>query len=155
VIRNLAVQPEPAEPAIRQIEMDLFAKPPFGADAHAVADNQHAHHQLGVDRGSPHLAVERLQRLAKIFEVEVAVDAPEHVIEGDVLVEAEIIEQPSRRPLTSHHRRFSCRISRIQTITPPPWRQCPIDFFNDIRQEQSSNDWPAADYRQTGLETSA
>ena len=29
VIRNLAVEAEPTEPAIRQIEMDLFAKPPL------------------------------------------------------------------------------------------------------------------------------
>ena len=56
--------------------MDLFAKPPLGADAHAVADDQHTHHQLGVDRGSTHLAVERLQRSAEIGEVQVAVDAP-------------------------------------------------------------------------------
>ena len=112
--RNLAVEPEPAEPAIRQIEMDLFAKPPFGADAHAVADDQHAHHQLGVDRGPTYAAVERLQRSAEIGEVQVAVDAHEQVIGRDVLVEAEIIKQPRRRLLNPHHRRFSCRISRIQ-----------------------------------------
>jgi hypothetical protein len=76
VIGNLAVQPEPAEQAIRQIEMDLFAKPPLGADAHAVADDQHAHHRLGVDGGSAHVAVERLQRLAEICQIQVTVDAP-------------------------------------------------------------------------------
>jgi hypothetical protein len=55
--------------------MDLFAKPPLGANAYAVADNQHTHHQFGVDRGSTHLAVERLRRSAQIGKVQVAVDA--------------------------------------------------------------------------------
>jgi hypothetical protein len=45
--------------------------------------------------------------LAEVIEVEVAVNAPEHVIERDVLVEAEIIEQPRRRSLKTHHRRLS------------------------------------------------
>ena len=35
------------------------------------------------------------------------VDAPERVIAGDVLVEAEIIEQPPRRLLNPHHRRLN------------------------------------------------
>jgi len=65
----------------------------------AVADDQHADHQLRIDRGSAHLAVKRLQRLAKISEVQVTVDAPDHMIGRDVLVEAEIIEQPRRRLL--------------------------------------------------------
>jgi len=37
VIRHLAVQTEPTEPAIREIEMDFLTEPPFGTDAHAVA----------------------------------------------------------------------------------------------------------------------
>ena len=58
-------------------------------DAHAVADDQHADHQLGIDRGPAHLAVKRLQRLAEISKVQVTVDALEQVIGGDMLVEAE------------------------------------------------------------------
>ena len=99
MIRNLAVQPEPAEPAIREVEMNLLAKPPFGPDAHAVADDQHADHQLRVDRGAASLAVERLQRLTEIGEVQMTVDAPEQVIGRHVLVEAEIVKQPRRRLL--------------------------------------------------------
>jgi hypothetical protein len=45
--------------------------------------------------------------LAEIIEGEVTVNAPEHVIERDVFVEAEIIEQPRRRSLKAHHRRLS------------------------------------------------
>ena len=52
--------------------------------------------------------MKRLQRLAEIIEVEVPVNAPEHVIDRDVFVEVEIIEQPRQR-LLNPHRRFSCR----------------------------------------------
>ncbi len=93
--------------------MNLVAKATLGPDAHAVADDQHADHQLRIDRGSAHMAVKRPQPLAQISEVQVTVDAPEQVIGGDVLVEAEIIKQPRRRLLKPHHRRFSCGISRI------------------------------------------
>jgi inactivated superfamily I helicase len=44
VIRDSAVQSEPAEPAIRQIEVSLFTQGALGSDAHAVADDQHADH---------------------------------------------------------------------------------------------------------------
>jgi hypothetical protein len=57
--------------------------------------------------------------MPEISEVQVTVDALEQVIRRDILVEAEIIEQPRRRVLNPHHRRFSCRISRIQRITSP------------------------------------
>jgi hypothetical protein len=66
--------------------------------------NQHADHQLWIDRRSAHLSVKRLQRLAEVIEGEMAVDAPEHVINRDVFLKAEIIEQPRRRSLKAHHR---------------------------------------------------
>ena len=111
MIRDFAVQSEPTT-AIGQIEVNLFAKAALGPNAHAVADDQHADHQRRIDRGSAHLAVKRLQRLAQISKVQVTVDAPEQVVGGDMLVEAEIIKQPRRRLLKPHHSRSSCRISR-------------------------------------------
>jgi hypothetical protein len=94
----------------------MLRQPSLGPDAHAVADDQHADRQFRIDSGSAHLAVKRPQRSAGIV---VTVDAPEQVIGRDMFVEAEIIEQPRRRLLNPHNRRFSCRISRIQRITPP------------------------------------
>jgi len=61
VVRDLAVQPEPAEPAIGQVEPDLLAKPPLRPDPVAVAHDQHADHQLGIDRGPPRRTVEGRQ----------------------------------------------------------------------------------------------
>ena len=51
-------QVEPAKPAIGEVEMNLLAQPPLRADAHDVADEQHAEHQLRVDRRPADGAVE-------------------------------------------------------------------------------------------------
>ena len=61
MVRHVAVEAKSAEPAIGEVQMHLLAKSTLGADAEAVADNQHPDHQLGVDRRSPHGAVERCQ----------------------------------------------------------------------------------------------
>lgn len=61
VIRDLAVQPEVAEPAIGEIEVDLLAQSAFRANAHGIADDQHSHHKLGINLGAARGAVERLQ----------------------------------------------------------------------------------------------
>src|SRR5215469_9995223 len=59
VIWHLTIEPEPAEPTVGEIEMDLIAQPTLRADAEAIADNQHTHHQLGIDRWTAELAVVR------------------------------------------------------------------------------------------------
>ena len=46
VVRHVAVEAQPAEPAIGQVEVDLLAQPPLGADAEAIAHQQHPDHQL-------------------------------------------------------------------------------------------------------------
>jgi hypothetical protein len=71
VIGNLAVQSEPTEPATRQIEMNLFAKPPLGPNAHAVTDHQHPDHQRRVNRGPSNPAVKGLQSLPETLEMPV------------------------------------------------------------------------------------
>jgi hypothetical protein len=50
VVRHLAIKTQTAEPAVGQVQMDLFAEPPFRADAKAVTHDQHANQQLGIDR---------------------------------------------------------------------------------------------------------
>jgi hypothetical protein len=76
------------------------------AYSHAIADDQHADHQLRVDRGATGVAVVRLQRLTDGIEVKMPVDASQHVIGRDMLIEAEIIKQLGRRLLSAHH----CRV---------------------------------------------
>ena len=60
VVGHVAVDAQPTEPAIGQIEMNLVTEPSLGTDAVAVAHQQHPDHQLWIDRGSTHVAVERL-----------------------------------------------------------------------------------------------
>jgi hypothetical protein len=118
VIRNPAVELEVTKPAIGQVEMDLLAQPPLGPDAHAVADNQHPHHQLGINRGAPDVAVERLQLRAHLLEVEEPVNASEQVIFGNMVVKAEIVKQLRRRRLHPHHRPRSSANQYEDGITP-------------------------------------
>jgi hypothetical protein len=61
MIGDVAVEPQSTEPAVRQIEVDLLAQSTLGANAETVADDQHAHNQLGIDRRMARLAVIRLQ----------------------------------------------------------------------------------------------
>ena len=75
VVRDASSRSEAAEPAIGQVQMHLFAQPPLGSDAEAVADDQHADHQLRIDRGPAGVAVEGGEVMAQIAEVEEAIDA--------------------------------------------------------------------------------
>ena len=59
---------EAAEPAIGEVQFDLFAQLPLEADAVAVTDDEHPDHQLGVDRRAADLAVEGLQLLPKLSQ---------------------------------------------------------------------------------------
>ena len=93
VIGHRGFEVEPAEPAIRQVQMNLVAQPALGADAEAVADDQHADHQLRVDRRAPGVAVERREMAAQLAEVEEAIDAAQQVIARNVIVQIEGVEE--------------------------------------------------------------
>jgi hypothetical protein len=66
VIGHLIVEIEPAKPSVRKVKLKLFAQPPLGADAVAIADDQHPDHQLGINRRPTNVAIERCQLLAKL-----------------------------------------------------------------------------------------
>ena len=50
VVRHLTVEAEPAEPAVGEVQVHLLAQPPFGANAVAVANQQHPDEQFGINR---------------------------------------------------------------------------------------------------------
>lgn len=134
VIGNGAFQPEPAEPAIGQIEMHLVAEPPLGADAEAVADQQHPDHQLRIDRGPPVLAVKRRQRLVQKAQIEYSIDATQKMIRGKVAFQAERIKQLLlKTPKPAHHRSFSVANTPQRTESQDATAYN-TDFFNSIRQ---------------------
>ena len=92
VVRHPAVKSQATKPARGQVEVDLLAQAPFGPDAHAVADDQHPHHQFRINRGAADAAVERLQFCAHLLQIEKSVDASKQVIFGDMVIEAEIVK---------------------------------------------------------------
>jgi hypothetical protein len=80
MMRDVAIEPEPAEPPVGQIEMHLLAKTPFGADGEAVAYDQHPDHQFRIDRRSAHYAVERRRLPPHLAQLDKPVDQPQKMI---------------------------------------------------------------------------
>ena len=138
MIGHRAVEPEAAEPAVSEVEMHFLAQPPLRADAERVADNQHADHQLGVDRWPPRLAVVRPQMLANARQVDEPVDRAQQMIRRDVILEAEAVKQRllHHRPL-AHHQPVSRFGRSIESEHHPNFKRA---FFNTIRPSQSFND---------------
>jgi hypothetical protein len=64
MVRYGIFQPEPAEPAVSQIQMHLFAQSSLGANTEAVPDDQHTDHQFGINGGPTCMAIEFGQVLA-------------------------------------------------------------------------------------------
>jgi hypothetical protein len=84
--------------------VDLLAQPALRADAEAVADNQHAHHQLGIDRGSSHVAVIGPQVRPQLAQIHEPIDPAQRVIVGDMPLNAEAVEQRLlHHPPLAHH----------------------------------------------------
>src|SRR3974377_263772 len=114
MIRHCPIEAEPAEPAISQVEVSLFAEAPLRSDAEAVADQQHPDHQLRVDRGASDAAIERRQIPPDLFKVDKSIDRPEQMVGWNVPLERELIEQRSLIDLPiSHHDLQSCRLDRL------------------------------------------
>ena len=92
--------------------MHLVAQPSLGADAEAVAHDQHADHQLGIDGRPANGAVVGPEVLAHPGQVDEAINRPEHVVHRHVSIEIKAVEQRllQHRPL-AHHRRALARSS--------------------------------------------
>lgn len=105
MIRHVAFPAEPAEPGAGEVQMHLLAETALGSDPEAIADDQHADRQLGVDRGSPDLSLERSQLRAQARQILDPVDRAQKVIGRDVPLQAELVEQRFLRhpPLAHHH----------------------------------------------------
>jgi hypothetical protein len=74
VIGHVTFQAEPAEPAVCQVQMHFFTKPPLRADTKAIANEQHAYQQLGINRRTPDLTVKRPQVRADTGQVNKPID---------------------------------------------------------------------------------
>ena len=74
--------------------MGLFAQPAFGADAIAVADDQHADHQLRINRRTPDRAIEIGEVMAQVTQIETLINAAQKMIGWDVIFKVERVKQP-------------------------------------------------------------
>ena len=118
--RPLAVEAEPTEPAIREIEVDLLAEPPLRTDAEAVDDDQHSDHQFGIDGRPPQVAIEARQFTPDFVQLDKPVDRAQQMIGRNVVLQRELIEQRSLLGLPmSHHERQSCKINTTESLISP------------------------------------
>src|SRR5215471_4484596 len=114
VIRHRAIQAQPAEPPVGQIEVNLLTQPPLRSDAEAISDQEHSNHELGIDGRSTDATVERRQVPPDLLKIAKPVDRPEPVVGGNMPFERELIEQRSLFDLPMpHHDLQSCQLDRL------------------------------------------
>ena len=138
MVRNLVVKIEAAEPAIGEMQFDLLAKPPLKANAVAVANDEHADHQFGVDRWPPDLAVEGRQLLPEFrqYPTHNRIDAAKEMAFRDALLKVEEIEQLALIDrLPTHHDPPPPKASTKRNHDSPIITS---DFFNSIGQNRKS-----------------
>jgi hypothetical protein len=93
VVRDLVLDAQPTEPAVRQIDPNLSTDPSLRPDRKNVADEQHSHHQFRVDRGSPGVAVERRKLIVDPAKIEHSINPPYHMIGWNHFIEMECVEK--------------------------------------------------------------
>ena len=124
MVRHVAVETKTAEPPIGQIQVDFLAQPPFRANAEAVAHDQHADQQLGINRWPPHFTVVGRQVCPNAVEFDETVERAQQMRLGHVTFKRELVEQSVLLdfPLP-HHRlppsRRDFRKSDYYTMTDP------------------------------------
>ncbi len=73
-------QIQSTKPPISQIEMNLFAKTPLGADPIDTADQQHPDHQFRVDLGAACVAIEWLEMATDRCQINEAINGPQKMV---------------------------------------------------------------------------
>ena len=154
VVQHRAIQAEPAEPAIGEVQVDLFAQPPLGADAAAIADQQHANDQLGIHRRTTDHAVEGPELAPDVARLDEAVDRAQQVVGRHMLLKAEAVEQSllpdlplahhgrallHRRTESALHRRLNGFFQQNQPISATSGRGCNVRFREGTRRRSTTD----------------
>jgi len=84
VVRHSILETQSTEPAVGQIEVNLFAQPSLRANAEAVTHDEHPHHQFRIDRRPPRVTVERREVRAQIAQVEEPINPAQQMIGRNV-----------------------------------------------------------------------
>jgi hypothetical protein len=104
VLRHDVLQSQAAEPAVRQVQVHFVTQPALRADTETVADDEHAHHQLGIDGGSAGVAIEASEAATQFAQIEEPVDAAQQMVGWHMRIEVEGVEQlVLRTRLLTHH----------------------------------------------------
>jgi len=127
MVRHRAVEPEPAEPAVGEVQVDLLAQPPVRADAEAVADDQHPDQQLRIDRRPTHLAVERRPFAPHPVEFDKPVDRAQQMLRRHMPFERKLVEQRvlADLPLPHHPTAPSRRDGRLYRLRHAAFQRNP------------------------------
>jgi hypothetical protein len=131
VVRDLVLNAQTTEPAVRQIDLNLGTDLSLRPDRKDVAHQQHSDHQFRVDRGASGVAVERRKLLVDPANIEHSIDPPYHVISWNHLIEMECVEELRlARCLPTHHvlPPDIDRVSSPNHASPPP----SMEFCNTI-----------------------
>ncbi len=105
MVRDPVLQAQAAEPAVGQVQLHLLAQAPLRADRIAVADNQHPHHQLRINRRATRMAVIGPHLAAQPTQVQNSIDPPQQMTGRNHIFQIEFIEKtvlPTHR--LTHHR---------------------------------------------------
>ena len=115
MVGHCAVEAQSTKPAVRQIEVHLFAQPPLRADAKAVADDQHADHQLRINRRPTNGAVKRRQLPPQPVEFDEPIDRSQQMPLRHMPFKRELVKQRVLLDLPLPHHRLppSCRDVRL------------------------------------------
>ena len=70
MIGHVTIEPKAAEPAVCQVEVNLFAQAPLLTNAGAIPDQQHPDHQFRINRRSSDITVEWRQVLPDLLKVD-------------------------------------------------------------------------------------
>src|ERR1700736_2525347 len=103
VMRGILIETQTREPAPRQMHAQFFHQLAFAGDAIQIADQQNAQQELRIDRGATSLAVAGSQSLAHKFKTDVLVDQPQQMVFGNLIFQAEVVEQRFSAVVLPHH----------------------------------------------------
>ena len=106
MVGHCAVEPEPTKPPVGEVQVHLLAQPPLGADAKAVAHDQHADHQLWIDRRPAYGAVERRQLTPQSIKLDKPVNRSQQVLFRHMPLERKLVEQRVLLDLPFPHHRL-------------------------------------------------
>ena len=93
VVRNLLIEPQPGEPAPRQMHAQLLEQFALTSYAVQVADQKDAQQKLWVNRRPACLAVAGLQFFPHESKADVLFDEPQQMSLGNLIFQPEVIEQ--------------------------------------------------------------